>query len=138
VIKASSHTIWEPFESTSYWIKIDGTRQEVQAKFKPWLPVDLDFRRLRYDQKLHRDLHTPTPESVTLKRAISPPINSAIKAFTVTGALNLRTYLKSSSASIKQEEPPSRKGDVPRYIYGSKIELGFHIRDLLSANLRIS
>jgi hypothetical protein len=90
--------------------------------------VDLEFpRRLRYDQKLHRDLHTPTPESVTLKHAQSP-INSAIKAYTMTGAFELRTYLKSSSASHKTgKEPPSR-GDVPRYIYGSKIELGFHIR----------
>jgi hypothetical protein len=45
----------------------------------------------------------------------------------MTGAFEFE-YLKSSSASAKAgKEPPSRK-DVPRYIYGSKIELGFHIR----------
>jgi hypothetical protein len=84
----------------------------VQAKFKPWLlAIDLEFpRRLRYDQKLHRDLHTPTPESVTLKHAISPPINSAIKALHVTGAFEFEDVFKIIIGFRQSGEPPSRKG----------------------------
>jgi hypothetical protein len=48
-------------------------------------------------------------------------------------SFELGTYLKSSSASAKAgRSRPRAMGDVPRYIYGAKIRVSYHIQALLA------
>ena len=120
VRKASIHTICEAVLPSTWCTtgsKVNAPDKKCKPIFNPRLHCSKSCISSSASVRPKASSKFRKMISGTLKprvRAISPPINSAIRALVPCPApLNFTTYLNSSSASAKAgNDPPSRRGRI--------------------------